>query len=85
MPPLDHLARASARAAIRPGFLASRYSADQLTAALRCDRATAERLRLCRLPRPERWEADVAALAAFAGVDAGALGELLGPLAGKAG
>lgn len=77
MPPLDHLARAAARAALRPSFLASRLSADRLTAALRCDRLTAERLRLCRLPRPERWEADTAAIAAFAGVDATALGEAL--------
>lgn len=74
---LDHRARATARAAIRPTFLASRLSADQLTAALGCDPETAYRLMLCRLPRPERWDADVRDLARWAEVDAAALGELL--------
>lgn len=77
MPRLDHLARAADRAALRPDYLASRCSADQLMAALGCDRTTAERLRLCRLPRPEQWDADCAAIASYAGVDAAALGEAL--------
>lgn len=69
--------RAADRAGQRGGYIASRFSAAEVIAALGCDRLTAARVRLCRLPRAESFSADVAEIATYAGVDAEQLAALL--------
>jgi len=72
----DYLTRAITRAAQRPGFLAHELAGAnvaELTLQLGCAERDVRRLLLCGLPRPGRWEENIAELAAFADVDPGNL------------
>jgi hypothetical protein len=78
----NRLARLAVRAlATAPGLLLAtplaEYDNDTLAARLGCAPAAVVRLRLCGPPRPERWSADLAAIAQHVGCDAGALAILL--------
>jgi hypothetical protein len=79
----NHLRRLAQRAvATRPRLLLAtalaEYPDDGLAAQLGCPVAAVVRLRCCRPPRPAHWAADVQAIAAAVGADAGALAALLG-------
>lgn len=67
--PPDPLAPLARRLAPHPGYLAHALASSDpalLREALGCDRATLSRLAVCRLPRPGRWEDDLATIAAYA-------------------
>lgn len=77
---------AAKRAAQRPAFLGwilSNYASSQrlsnaaLAAELRCSEATLLRLGICLRPRPNRFVADVAAIASKLEVDEGVLARIV--------
>ncbi len=73
-------ARVAARLAQHPGWMAHALAGmdgAELAAELGCSELGVWRLLLCKLPRAERWDADIAELAGFARADAGALDALL--------
>ena len=77
-----HLRRLAQRAiATRPGLLLAtalaEFDDDTIAERLGCDVAAVLRLRLCQPPRPDRWAADVAAIAAAIGCPPAALATLL--------
>ena len=57
---------------------------DALAAQLGCEPAVVWRLRLCRRPRAEQWDADVERIAAAIGCDLARLAALLRSLVGPA-
>jgi hypothetical protein len=80
------LAQLAMRASCDPHFLGYALSAvqrrigigDQLLAALLAlDPERLPHLRLCRMPRAETWQADIAAIAVYAGCDATRLADVL--------
>jgi hypothetical protein len=67
-----------------PGMVAGKVSNSGLMAALGVDARTAALIRLCSLPRPERWDADLRLIAERFGLDTDALAAALAGGIGRA-
>lgn len=85
--PPDPLAPLAGRLVGARGYLAhtlARTDPALVRAALWCDRAALSRVAVCRVPREETWEDDVATIAGYAGIDQGRLDGVLRRVMGGA-